>query len=105
ADRDERVDALRPQCRDDAGGSAAPIVAGERGALEAERIHEGEEIVPERRLLAGARRRAVEEARRPVAAQIRSEDAASRRRERRRDAVPGTRIVGKAVQQDDRLAS
>jgi hypothetical protein len=34
ADRDQRSDALRPQRGDDAGGAAAPIIAGECRALD-----------------------------------------------------------------------
>ena len=52
ADRDESGNPLRPQCRDDTGGAAAPIIAGECRALDAERVEQIQEIAAECGLLA-----------------------------------------------------
>src|SRR5262245_18036231 len=46
---DQAEYALGPQHGDDAGGAPAPVVAGEHGALERERVDELLEVVAQRR--------------------------------------------------------
>ena len=55
--RDEAGYAFRPERRGDAGRQAAPIVAGENGALNAERIEEIDQVTAKRGLLPAAHRR------------------------------------------------
>ena len=90
--------------RDDARRAAAPVVADERRPGDAERVHQREQVVPQRGLLAGARRPVVVEARLAVAAQPGHDHAAAVGRERRRDLVVGVHVVREAVQQDHRVA-
>src|SRR5439155_1579503 len=82
ADRDERGDALGPQCRDDAGGAAAPIIAGECRAFDPERVEKIQEVMAECGLLAGSRRLWVEKPGRPAATQIGHEHMPTRGGER-----------------------
>src|SRR5262249_58403034 len=74
---DEAEYALRPEHGDDAGGAPAPVVAGEHGAPDCERVDELLEVVAERRLLARAQRVGGEEAGRTIAAQIRHDHPGS----------------------------
>src|SRR4051794_1148640 len=57
----QTVDALGPKCGDDAGRPAAPVIAGEDGALHPESVHQREEVGPKRCLLSATRRRRVAE--------------------------------------------
>src|SRR5439155_17666207 len=75
SDRDQRGDAFRPQRRNDAGRAATPIIAGECGALETERVEKFQEIAAECGLLPGTRGLRVEKPGRPIAAQIRDQHA------------------------------
>ena len=47
--RDEAGHAFRPERRGDAGRKAAPVVAGQNGALNAERIEEIDQVTAEAR--------------------------------------------------------
>src|SRR5690349_16605358 len=76
-DRDEPRDPLWPQRRDDAGGTTTPIIAREYRAPEAQTIHQTQEIMPERCLLARPRRIRISEPCRAIAAQIRNNDPPS----------------------------
>jgi hypothetical protein len=51
---DEAAHPLRPQGRDNARATPAPVEADEQRRLKPRRIHEVEEILAERRLLARA---------------------------------------------------
>ncbi len=102
ADRHQGSHALGGQDADDARSPATPVVAGKRHARQAQRVHEIEEVLANRRLLRHPRRRRVEEARRAISAQIRNKDAMPGGHERRRDIIPRPDIVGKTMEQDDR---
>ena len=91
--------ALRPQRSANAGRAAAPIVAGENGTLDAERIHQRHQVRPDRGLLARARRRRIAETRRTVATQIGHDDAAALCGQLRGDIHVRMNIVGESVQQ------
>src|SRR6516162_9539081 len=97
ADRYQGGDVLRPECSDDAGGAAAPVIAGECCLLEAERVEKLQEVMAECGLLARSRGLRVEKPGRPVAAQIRHEHTPAGSGEQRRDTVVCAHIVGKAV--------
>ena len=99
---DERLAALRPERRDDVGRPRAPVKPGEDRLLDLERIHQGDDVERERRLLAVADRVAGKKARRAIAAQIRDDHPVARRRQQRRDVDVAVDVVGPAVQQDDR---
>ena len=71
ADGDQRLAALGPQRRDDVGRPRAPIKAGEDRLVDLERVHQGDGVDRDRRLLAVADRVA------------RTESASSRSRARR----------------------
>ena len=60
-----------------------------------------EEVLADGRLLRHPRRFGVEEARGPVAAKVRNENAVAGGGEGRDDAVPRPRVVGEAVEEDD----
>ena len=105
AGSDEAAHPLRPQRRDDASASPAPVEADEQRGRQPQRIHEVEEVLAERALLAGARRLRRQELRRPVATQVRHDGAAAGRDERRHHAVIGAGIVGKAVHHEHRQAA
>ena len=98
ADGDQRAHALGGEERGDARGPAAPVVAREAGRREAERAHEVEQVLADRGLLRHPRLGGVEEARRPVAAQVRDEHAAAGGGERRRHVIERVRVVGKAME-------
>ena len=98
ADRDQRAHALGRQDRRDARGATAPVVAGQRGRREAERGHELEQVLTDRRLLGHAGLLRIEKSRRPVAAQVRDEHAAAGGGERRRHVIERVRVVGKAME-------
>jgi hypothetical protein len=66
--------------REDVWGRARVRESRVSSAVEAQRVHEVGEILSNRRLLRHPRRRKVEEASRPVAAEIRDQDSASGRR-------------------------
>ncbi len=68
---DEPDHALRMQRRHHAGRAPAPVVTADDRAFDTERIHEGQQIGPQRRLLARAQRLRGAKPRRPVAAQPR----------------------------------
>jgi len=74
-DRNKAAHALWPQRRDDARGAPAPVVAGERGAIDGKCIHQFVQIVAERGLLTRARRRPVKKTRRTKTAEIRHDHA------------------------------
>ena len=75
-------------------------MAGEHRALDAERIHQRDDIGADRRLLARAQGRGIAKTRRAETAQIGNDDAAALRGELRRDIDIAVNVVGKAVQQD-----
>src|SRR6516162_11318152 len=102
ADRNEPAHPLWPQRGDDAGGAPAPIIAGEVGVLDAERVHEVPEICPERGLLAGTRRLAVQKSGRAIAAQPWDQHMASLGRQFGDNPVPIMRVRRPAMQQDYR---
>ena len=70
AHRDQRLAALRPECRDDISRPRAPIEPGKDRLFDLERIHQGDDIDCERRRLAVAERIGCEKARRAIAAHI-----------------------------------
>ena len=102
ADRDQSAGPLGPQRGHHTRGSSAPIVADQHRALDPEPVHQGEQIMPQRCLLAGAQRVLAKKARRAEAAQVRRDCAIAGTAQVRHDLVPRARIVGKAVQEDDR---
>ena len=65
------------------------------------RVEEIEQVLTDGRLLSHPRLGGVEKAGAAVAAQIGDEHTTARGGDRRRDAVEGARVVGKAVQQHD----
>src|SRR2546426_638007 len=98
---DERAHALGGQDRRDARGPASPIVSSQGGRAYTERVHEIEEVLADGSLLGHAWRRGVQEARRPIAAQVRNQHAIASGDEPRRHAVERSHVVGEPVQQDD----
>ena len=99
---DQRLAALRPQRRDDVGRSRSPIKAADGRLLDFERIHQGDDIESDHRLLAVAERVAGKKARRAVAAHIRDDHPVARRRQQRGDIDKAVNVVGPAVQKNDR---
>jgi hypothetical protein len=93
----------RSDCR--AGSTVSPVVAGQRNARQREGVDEVEQVLSDRRLLGHARRRRVEQTGRSVAAQVGYEDAVAGGGKCRGHLVPGSLIVGEAVQEDDGEAS
>src|SRR5262249_19176332 len=81
ADGDESPAALRPQGRDDVGGSSAPVETGEDGALDLESVHEIDGVDGERRWLTVPHGVVRAEARRPVTAQVRDDHPVAPRRQ------------------------
>jgi hypothetical protein len=57
AHRDDRPAPLRPEGRHDPRRSGSPVEAADDRSLDAERVHERDDVNPERRLLAVAQRR------------------------------------------------
>ena len=102
--RDQRHGPLRPQRRNDAGRPAAPAVAGEDRALDAERVQKRQEVGAQRRLLARARRVRIEKAGRPEAAQPGNDHPRSRFGENRGDRVISPDVIGESVSQHARPA-
>ena len=80
---------------------AAPIVARQYGALNAERVEEIDEVATKRSLLPAAHRICGQEAGGAKAAQIERDHARPCLRQTRRNFVVGVHIVGKAMRQDD----
>ncbi len=72
--------------------------------VDTQRVHELQQVVSEGCLLAGTGSVRSAEAGRTVAAQIGHQHATSVRRQGRSDLVIAARIVGEAVQQDNRRA-
>jgi hypothetical protein len=104
AARNEASHAFGPEGRHDAGRPAAPVVTRHHRASNRERIHQGQEVVAEHRLLSGARRIGGEKAGRAIAAQIGSDDAAAASNQQRRHVVERMDVVRKPVQENDRRA-
>ena len=102
AHRHEAVAALRPERGDDVGRPRAPVEAGDDGRLDPERVHQGDRVDRERRLLAVAERLVGEEARRAVAAQVRDDHPVAGRRQQRDDVGVAVDVVRPAVQEDGR---
>jgi hypothetical protein len=92
------------QCRRDAGRSPTPIKAAHRKSRQLQRIGKVDHILADRRLFGRARLRAIEKARRRVAAKIDGQRTVSSLRQKRRHAIVGVRIIRKAVEKDDRKA-
>jgi hypothetical protein len=95
ADGDERAHTLGTEDGGDARGAAAPVVAGEGDRGQREGVEEVDEVLGDRRLLGHAWGVHVEEARGPVAPQVRHEDAEARGGERPDRGVPCPHVVGK----------
>jgi hypothetical protein len=74
-DRNKAAHALWPQRRDDAGGAAGPVIAGEHGTLRGKDIEQFAQVLAERGLLSRTRRLGGAKARRPKAAQVRHDHA------------------------------
>jgi hypothetical protein len=88
--------------RDDVGRPSAPVEAGQHGLLDAERVHQRDDVGGQGRLLAVANRAVRQEAGGPVAADKRHDDPVARRREHRGDIGEAVDVVGPSVQQNDR---
>ena len=101
---DQTGHAPRPQGRDDAGRTAAPVVAGKHGLRDLQHVQQRQQVHRQRRLLARAWRRRRQEARGAVAAQPGHDHAAAGGHQRRHHRVERTHVVGEAVQQHDRRA-
>ena len=99
---DQRLAALRPERRDDVGRPRSPVKTGEDRLLDLERIHQGDDIDRDRRLLAVPERVARKKARRAIAAQIGDDHPVARRRQQRGDIDIAVNVVGPAMQKNDR---
>ena len=99
---DHGLAAFRPERRDDVRRPRSPIVTGDDRLLDLERIHQGDDIDGDDRLLAIAERFTRKKARRAIAAQIRDDHPVARRRQQRRDIDIAVNVVGPAVQKNDR---
>jgi hypothetical protein len=104
ADEDRRAHAIGMERRRHARRPPSPIETGHGEARERERVGEVDHVLADRRLLRGAWRGGIQESRRAVAAQVDGERAIASSGERGRHPIVGMRIVGKAVEQDDRKA-
>jgi hypothetical protein len=98
-DADEPGAALGPERGTDAGRAAAPVIAREHRARNRQRIHQINQIRPDRRLLARTHGRGIEESGRSIAPQIGHDDAAALRGKDGRHVDVRVDVVGKAVQQ------
>ena len=96
---------VRPQCRDNAGRPAAPVIAGQDRPLDVQRIYEGQQVVGQGRLLTGSRGFCRQKARLAIAAQIGCEDVTACSGQQGRNRIVGAGIVGKAMQQDHRVSA
>ena len=101
-ERDAMGDTLRHEGGRNVGGSGTPIMAYHGEGPQAQRIGELDHIQPDGRKLARAHGPVRAEPRRPAAAKIGRDRAPARARQRRANAVPGSHVVGPAVQQQDR---
>ncbi len=99
-DGDQPFDALRPERGDDAGGAAAPVVAGEGGRWDVQGIHEVQQVLAEGGLLAGARGFFREKSGWAVAAQVRHQNAMAFVGEYWGNFIVRARSLREAVQQD-----
>jgi hypothetical protein len=99
--RDEAGHAFRPERSCHAGRKAAPIVAGQNGALNPESVEEIDQITAERSLLPAAHRRWEKKARRTEAAQVGNDHACARCRQTWRDLVIGVDVVRETMREDD----
>ena len=104
AHRDQGLAAVRPQRRDDVGRPRPPVEAGQDGPLDAERIHQVDDIDGQGRLLAVADRVLGQEAGGPVAAHERDDDPVARRGQHRGGLGEAVNVVRPPVQQKDRRA-
>ena len=93
-------DAFGPKGSDDAAGPAAPVVARQGGALDAQGVEHVTQVGAEGCLLAGAWRLGAEEARGAVAAQVRDDDAVAGLGKRAYAGVVGSHVVGEAVHEE-----
>ena len=75
-------------------------MTGEYRALDSKRIHQRDDIRPDRGLLARPQGCEIAKPRRTEPAQIGNDDAAALRHELSRDIDIGMNVVGKAVEQD-----
>ena len=96
------IEALRHEGGRNVGGSGTPIMAYHGEGPQAQRIGELDHIQADGRKLARAHGPVRAEPRRPAAAKIGRDRAPARARQRRANAVPGSHVVGPAVQQQDR---
>jgi len=97
----QAADAFGPQRSDDAGGTASPVVACQRGSADLESIHQRQKIVAQHGLLSRARGVGRQEARGAVAAKVGCNDTTACLNQMRRDLVVGVNIVREPVQQHD----
>jgi len=89
------------QRRRDARGAVPPVVAGNREALQLERVGEVDQVLTDRCLLRHPRSRGIAEARRTVAAKVRNQHAVAAVDEQRHDAVERAHVIGEPVQEHD----
>jgi len=101
----QALDPLRPQRGDDARGAPAPVVAGEGGLGQVQRVHQLQQVPGQCRLLPGAHHLLADKACRAVAPQVGNNDPIAAFGQGRGDLVVGPHVVGKTVEQDHRLAS
>ena len=94
-----RVEARIAAQRRRPGDRAAPVVADQREALDAQRVGQREDVVDQR---VGRDRPRRPAAGRPGKAALVGHDEAEAVLEQRRDLAPGPVRFGKAVEQDDR---
>ncbi|MCY1405604.1 hypothetical protein D9M71_208480 [compost metagenome] len=99
-DRDQRLDPLRPQRRDNAGRTRTPVITTEHRLLDLQRIHEVDDITGQRSRLAIAQGFVGEEMRIAIAARIGHQYPVALGGEQRRDFVIAVNVVRPAVQQD-----
>ncbi|KTB63364.1 hypothetical protein AO063_13600 [Pseudomonas fluorescens ICMP 11288] len=94
--------ALGPQRGDDTRGAATPVKTRQRGLRDVQGIHEIQQILGQRRLLAGAHDLRIDKPRRAIAAQVGYQHAVATLGQHRRNVIVATWVVRETMQQNDR---
>ena len=102
--RDQGLDSLRPQGRDDVTRPRSPVIAGQDRLLDPEGIHQSQDVQGERHLIDVPGRRGGQEGRCAMAAEIRDDHPVALRRQQRRDVGIAVNVVGEAMHENDRAA-
>src|SRR5215469_5441127 len=103
--RDQSLDPVRPQHRDDVAGPRPPVIAGQDRVLDLEGIHERENVDSERRLVGIPGRCWRQKGSRAIATEVRHDHPVAARRQQWRDLDVAVDVVREAVHENNRPAA